>query len=106
MKPPWTNDTSTSDRTERFPQPKVRLASSTRFISVGIADAVITRGVKPMSCIVRRPTTKTAASNAALTRNGQARLTLPSRPPPTVPISIAAPDTIAPRAKTRSSCPS
>ena len=106
MKPPWTSETSTIARTERLRQPNVRLASSTRFISPGIAEAVITRGVKPMSCIVFRPTTKTAASSAARTRNGQARLTLPSRPPPTVPTSIAAPDTIAPRAKTRSSWPS
>ena len=56
-----------------------------------------------MSCITLKPTTNAAASSPARTTYGHARSIVPSNPPPTEPMSIAAPDTIEPRAKIVSS---
>jgi hypothetical protein len=102
---PCTSHTSISSRIGLVRQPNATLVCSTRRIAAGIAEMLVVRGVNPTSCIAIRPTTNTAPSSNALTRNGHARPRLPSTPPPTDPTSIAAPDTICLRAKTRSSCP-
>jgi hypothetical protein len=96
----WTKVTPMRNRTDRLRQPKFMLACSTLPTSDGTAASLVACGVNPVSCMVAKPATNTAPSSAARTTNGPARSTLPSSPPPIEPTSMAAPDTIDPRAKT------